>query len=175
MPGKYRMYFTSNHDENSWEGTVYQQLGKSAEVFAVMSQTLYGMPLVYSGQEAGLNKRLEFFYKDEIDWSELPLENLYSQLQNLKLNNSALWNGNAGGMPIEISTSDTVHVFCFLRQKDEDEVLVFLNLSSEDVNVSITENEFTGDYKDVFSNEAVSISSETIFNLEKWKYKVFYK
>ncbi|MEZ4908436.1 MAG: alpha-amylase family glycosyl hydrolase [Saprospiraceae bacterium] len=63
----YRMNFTTNHDENSWNGTVYERMGKAADAMTVLAFTWQGMPLVYSGQEAGLNKRLSFFDKDEID------------------------------------------------------------------------------------------------------------
>jgi len=62
----YRMYFTSNHDENSWNGTVQERMGDAAEVMAVLSYTIPGMGMIYNGQEAGLNKRLAFFEKDTI-------------------------------------------------------------------------------------------------------------
>ena len=60
----YRMYFTSNHDENSWNGTVKERMGDAGEAMAILSYTVPGMGLVYSGQEAGLDKRLRFFEKD---------------------------------------------------------------------------------------------------------------
>jgi glycosidase len=65
----YRMNFITNHDENSWNGTVFERLGDGVKTFAVMSYTIPGMPLIYTGQEAGNSKRLEFFEKDEVDWS----------------------------------------------------------------------------------------------------------
>ena len=61
----FRMQFTSNHDENTWNGTVFERLGNAAESFAVFSFLIPDMPLIYSGQEAGLNKRLEFFDKGQ--------------------------------------------------------------------------------------------------------------
>ena len=51
----YRMYFVTNHDENSWNGTVYERFGEAYPAFATLAFTIDGMPLVYSGQEAGLN------------------------------------------------------------------------------------------------------------------------
>ena len=65
--GSFKMNFTTNHDENSWNGTTREKYGDGEKAFAVLSYTLPGMPLVYSGQEAGLNKRLQFFIKDTID------------------------------------------------------------------------------------------------------------
>ncbi|MCD4697158.1 MAG: alpha-amylase, partial [Bacteroidales bacterium] len=64
----FRMTFITNHDENSWNGTVMERMGKTGLTFAMLSYTLPGMPLIYSGQEVGLNKRLEFFEKDKINW-----------------------------------------------------------------------------------------------------------
>ncbi|MEO1022653.1 MAG: alpha-amylase family glycosyl hydrolase, partial [Bacteroidota bacterium] len=73
----YRMYFTSNHDENSWKGSDPELFGDNFENFAVLSATISGMPLIYNGQESGLDKRLEFFEKDPIDWKEYKYEAFY--------------------------------------------------------------------------------------------------
>ncbi|NCO56430.1 MAG: alpha-amylase, partial [Bacteroidetes bacterium] len=93
----YRMYFTSNHDENSWNGTAYEKFGKGVKTFTVLSFIVPGMPLIYSGQEAGLNKRLKFFDKDTIEWKKDDFFNLYETLIALKKRNKALWNGAYGG------------------------------------------------------------------------------
>ncbi len=60
----YQLQFTSNHDENSWNGTEYERLGEAVKAMAILSFTVPGMPLIYTGQEAALNKRLLFFEKD---------------------------------------------------------------------------------------------------------------
>ncbi len=78
--GKYRILFTSNHDENSWSGSEYERLGASAKTFATLCATLPGIPLVYSGQEQGIKNRLRFFDKDTIAFTNYPLANFYSQL-----------------------------------------------------------------------------------------------
>lgn len=174
IPDNYRLYFTSNHDENSWEGTVYEQLGESAEVFAVISQTLYGMPLIYSGQESGLNKRLAFFDKDEILWDKLPLEEFYSKLQNLRLSNSALWNGENGGIPTRINTSNDDQVFAYLRTNEDNSVLVFTNLTDKEVNFTISDENVFGNYTDLFSENTFELSSSSI-KLKAWSYQVLFK
>jgi glycosidase len=69
----YRMYFTSNHDENSWNGTAFEKYGAFTALVAVFSYTYLGLPLLYSGEEAGNTKRLAFFDKDVIDW-QMPSE-----------------------------------------------------------------------------------------------------
>lgn len=64
----YFMNFTSNHDENSWNGTEFERMGNGAQTFAVMAATMPGMLLMYSGQEVALDRRLKFFDKDSITW-----------------------------------------------------------------------------------------------------------
>ena len=49
----FRMRFTTNHDENSWNGTEFERLGDAASTFAALTFLIPGMPLIYSGQETG--------------------------------------------------------------------------------------------------------------------------
>jgi glycosidase len=168
----YRMYFTSNHDENSWNGTVFERLGESAEVFAVLASTLEGMPLVYSGQEAGLDHRLEFFEKDLIEWREHEFGELYSVLQNLKKENRALWNGEWGGPLIRVRTSEDNAIFAFVREKGEDKVFAALNLSGEMHTFRLEGTVFVGNYRDLFSGQAVALAKKERLILGPWQYRV---
>ncbi len=59
----YLMNMVTNHDLNSWEGTEFDRLGNLSDAFAVLSYTLPGMPLIYTGQETGMNRAFEFFEK----------------------------------------------------------------------------------------------------------------
>ena len=56
----WHMYFTSNHDENSWAGTEFEKLGSGHQMFSALTFTLDGIPLIYSGQEEPLKKKLAF-------------------------------------------------------------------------------------------------------------------
>lgn len=69
----FRMYFTSNHDENSWQGTEMERMGSARHAMAVLCYALNGMPLIYNGQETSLDRRLAFFEKDEINWDKMDL------------------------------------------------------------------------------------------------------
>lgn len=71
------MSFTTNHDENSWNGTVTERLGDAGEIMTVLTYVMPGTPLIYSGQEYGLNKRLAFFEKDFIPKKESPYMALF--------------------------------------------------------------------------------------------------
>src|SRR5690554_5607056 len=90
-PDAIPMFFTSNHDENSWNGTEFERMGEAVRSFAVLTYMLPGMPLIYSGQEAGFDHRLAFFEKDEIDWSDpQDFSSFYSALNRFKKEQKAL-------------------------------------------------------------------------------------
>ena len=121
----YRMYFTSNHDENSWNGTDVEMYGDNFQNFAVLSATIDGMPLVYSGQEAVLDKQLLFFEKDEIEWKDYVLVDFYTDLLALNKQNEALWNGAHGANPMRISSPEGT--YAYQRNKADFGVYVGLN------------------------------------------------
>ena len=87
-----KLFFTANHDENSWNGTEYEKYGVTAKAWAVFSATWGGLPLVYSGQEIPNHKRLSFFEKDELAWPTLPpaLHHFYKTLFSLRAQNEAV-------------------------------------------------------------------------------------
>lgn len=87
------------------------------------------MPLVYSGQEAGLNRSLLFFDKDLIEWNHHPFADLYKKLFALKNRNQALWNGAAGGEMIRIFNDKTESVLSFAREKNGNKVIPVFNLA----------------------------------------------
>ena len=81
----YRMYFTSNHDENSWNGTEFERMSANhlpAFVLAATAQS--SMPLLYTGQEVSMKKRLRFFEKDTVDWNGPSLASFYRAMFELK-------------------------------------------------------------------------------------------
>lgn len=166
----YRMYFTSNHDENSWNGTVYERMGDAAETFAALCATVPGTPLIYSGQEAALNKRLEFFEKDTIDWKNYELADFYTTLLKLKKNNKALWNGKQGGNMIRVRTSNDKAVFAFVRTRDNDKVFAIFNLTDQEQIINLKCKDFIGDYTDVFTGQKTSFAKGEKVNLEPWEF-----
>jgi len=169
----YRMYYTSNHDENTWNGSVFERLGTAVEACAVLSCTVPGMPLIYSGQEAGLEKRLEFFEKDPIEWKDHPLAEIYAALLNLKKENPALWNGEAGGTIKFVGTSHEESILAFVREKEGHRVLVVLNLSDEALTITLNNAGLYGFYTDVLNCEEAIIDEESKMQIAPWGYGVF--
>ena len=174
--GSQRAWFTSNHDENTWNGTEYEKYGAIAKPLAVFSATWNGVPLLYSGQELPNMKRLEFFEKDVIEWNgNYQLADFYKTLLNLKSNNPALRGGDANVGTHFISTTADDKIFAYLRKNGNDEVLVVLNLSKEDVTFSITDQNVNGKFKEVFTNTKHNFDYDKNFELKKGGYLVYAK
>ncbi len=173
----YRMNFITNHDENSWNGTIKERMGDAADAMAVLAFTVQGMPLVYSGQEAGLNKRLSFFDKDQIDWSDLSKSKFYEKLLALHHRNVALWNGSYGARAVKLKT-DNPNIYVFTRKKDRAQVIVFLNLSGEKQLFNFIGETLTDDhYINLFTGENKKFNEwiKGVLEMEPWEYLVLEK
>ena len=169
----YRLHFTSNHDENTWKGTVKERMGDALKAFAVLSATMEGAPLIYNGQEGGLDKRLEFFEKDPIEWTDDSLTPFYQKLLELNHENQALYNGIYGG-DLEILSPDSDSIgFAFSRSKGEDEVIAIFNFSDNSHTITLNK-EISDNMKELF-DEAIPLKGQNKIELSPWGYRVFYK
>lgn len=169
------MNFVDNHDKNSWEETMFARFGDYLHASIVLTITAEGMPLIYSGQEAGLDKVLAFFEKDLIHWQPHPVGELYQSLFALKKQNQALWNGDWGGKMIPVPNSQPKSIFSFARQQANDKVFVVLNYSPQAQVVRFNENIQIGQYTDWFSRLPIEISGDTELTIPAFGYKVFVK
>lgn len=169
----YRMTYTSNHDLNSWQGTTAERFGQAANTFQALVFTAYGFPLILGGQEVGLSKRIEFFERDPIQWTDsLGYQDFYKSLVRLKKENPAIWAGDAGGFPKSIEAHEDV--MGFVREVEGNRVIGIFNLSSEIQTVEITNADIFGSYSDYFSGSAYDISEKPL-ELKPWEYLVFTK
>jgi len=170
----YRMMFTTNHDENSWNGTVFDRMGENHKAMAVLAFTFHGMPLVYSGQEFGNDRMLKFFEKDTIQKPQPELQSFYKTLIKTKKENEALWNGSYGGDFERLETSGENKVLLYSRERNGNKVVVVINLTDEPVQVNPI-SELKGDYKSVFNEETLSIYTSGTKELEAHGYQIFVK
>jgi cyclomaltodextrinase / maltogenic alpha-amylase / neopullulanase len=171
----YRMYFITNHDENSWNGTEFERLGGAVETFFALTTLVPGMPLVYSGQETALDKRLEFFEKDPIDWGNYEMTDFYKTILGLNSAHPALYNGEEGGEWSRITTDNDDKAFVILTEKNTQKVLGLFNLSPVDVTIALTDDKAYEMYKTLFTFEDITVNENTRFILPAWSYKVLYK
>lgn len=167
--GAKKLFFTSNHDENSWNGTEYEKYGKNAKAWAVFCFTWNGMPLIYSGQETANTKRLAFFDKDEISWQQpLPLKEFYTTLCNLHTCN-AIIKGETFNLPTQQN-----YVMAYLRKFKQEVVLVILNLSNHDrAIIDIDHEAMEGEFESVFSGLPFTFKKKTSFELMANEFLVY--
>lgn len=180
-----RAWFTSNHDENSWNGTEYEKYGGLAKPLAVFSCTWNGVPLIYSGQEIPLkDKRLKFFDRDPIPWPSnnasqttgLEMHEFYKSLLNLHKSNPALRGGDPAVSTFKLQTTADDKVFAYLRKNGNNEVLVVLNLSdAKDLRFEITDTHLSGNFKNHFSGAANDFTSDKSFEMQPYEYLVYEK
>jgi hypothetical protein len=165
------LYFTSNHDENSWNKSDFGTFpGAVHAPFAVFTQTMAGsVPLVYSGQEEPVLRALPFFEKDSIVFSKLERAKFYTTLQKLRADNPALA-ADAGFR--KISAGNEKAIYAFVREKDGQKVLVVLNLSNAEQTIKITDKTLAAKAHNVFlgSDEDPAAAE---WKMEPWGYAVY--
>jgi alpha-amylase len=157
-PYSLELFFTANHDENSWNGTEYEKYGIYAKALAVFNYAYQNsIPLVYSGQELPNRKRLKFFEKDLIEWKEdTALHSFYKTL-------NAFHRNNFEGGELQFFDTDK-NILAFSRIKDENCILFFLNLDKQQCKSNFINEQLKGTYRNIFSGELLSIG--TVFNIE---------
>ena len=167
-----RMTFVSNHDKNAWEGTQFEQFGDALEAAIVLSVVGDGMPLIYGGQEAGNPRRLDFFEKDEIEWRDHPVGDLYRRLFALKEELTSLANGQWGATMLRVPNDAELQVLSFVRQNDTDGVFAVFNLSDAPRDVTFRDTMHLGSWEDAFGGDVVEVDADTRLALEPWEWRV---
>lgn len=167
QPDDIYMNFTSNHDENSWNGTEYERMGDAVETFAALTYTMPGMPLIYNGQEYDLNKRLRFFEKDTIPHSVGHMMTVYEKLGKLKVENPALKGGKNPASYRRIQTSLDDKILAFERENEGKKVIYIANLTKDNQNVKI---QTEGNYKDYMNNQEMVLVKDQQLELKPWQY-----
>lgn len=168
--GTYPMLYTTNHDINSWTGSLPDLLGDATQVMNVMTFTLPGIPMIYSGQEINDSQELLFFEKDEIvwgDWEHNPYHSFYEQLVDLKHTTPALRNDAIKNLSI---AHENYQVLKYSRISDDSEVVVFLNMTDSEKTATFTFN--PGTYLNYFSNNPITLEANDSIMLPSWGYLV---
>jgi alpha-amylase len=173
FPNCTHMLFTSNHDENSWNGTEYEKYGLAAQALAVFSTTWKGVPLIYSGQENPNHKRLQFFDKDPIVWSVTPqLHDFYKTLLQVRREHPAI-DGNKSSTAMFLETGAYDKAIAFVRSRDNRKVIVILNLSEEDTEITLNDPIIEGTYREIFTGEEIDVETSRNFSMKGGGYAVY--
>ena len=166
------MNFITNHDENSWNGTVKERMGNASDAMLALTYTMPGMPLIYSGQEYDLNHRLLFFEKDSIPKTKGKAWPLLEKLGKLKATKAALEGGKNAAFFERITTSNDAKVLAFRRKKGEGEIIYLANLSKEPLKFKLN---LSGTFKNLISNETFNMAKDQEYSFAPWEYLILEK
>jgi len=123
--------------------------------------TLPGIPMIYSGQESKLAKKLEFFEKDIIEWNDFADQEFYTGLINFRKSHSAFWIDNKNIKFLDGLENGMVG---FKRWNDQSSFVIIINLSNKTYELNDSSNTKNLIMKDVNS------SNDSIF---PYGYKIF--
>lgn len=167
-----RLFFTSNHDENSWNKADFETMpGDSHAPFAVMTQTMKrGVPLIYSSQEEPVLRAVRFFDKDTMTFARFGRADMYKKLLALRKSNPAL---AANASFAKLTTGMEDKIYAFARQSDKNKVVVLLNLTNAPVNFSVQDGLLTGEATEIFTNKKEKMEPGKSFSLPAWGYQVY--
>lgn len=167
-----RLFFTSNHDENSWNQADFNTMpGASHAPFAVLTQTMKrSIPLVYSGQEEPVLRAIKFFDKDTMGFAKYARAPFYQKLLTLHSTDKAL---AANASFTRIHTKNDDHIYAFAREAGSNKVLVVLNLSNAPQTVSIDNAVINGEATEIFTGMKESLQAGRTFSLAAWGYQVY--
>lgn len=162
------MNFITNHDENSWNGTIAERMGNASETMLALSYVAPGMPLIYSGQEYDLSHRLKFFEKDSIPKTKGKMWPLLVKLGKLKSDNVAL-NGGKDAADYKRLSTDNKDVLVFERSKNGVSVTFIANLTNKE---QATSSGIVGSFTDYISNTKIEFKEGQSIGLKPWEYKI---
>lgn len=138
--GSYTLNFLDNHDKNAWEHTIMGAFGR--ETLPAMFSLIYtipGTPLIYTGDEIGLDHNIAFMERDPIDWesSDVSYRELLAELAAIRSGNAALHSGSFGG-EIEYLDAGKRSVLAFTRQVEGNRVICLFNLTKRESVVDVS-------------------------------------
>lgn len=167
-----RLYFTSNHDENSWNKSDFGTFpGPKHAPFAVLTQTMRGsLPLIYSGQEEPVLRAISFFEKDSMGFSKYQRAKFYTTLLNLRKKNPAL---SVDASFKKVEAGDPTAIYAYVREKDRHKILVILNLSPRAQTVTVRDTTLTGEPYNVFLYTKEPVKANQPFQVEPWGYIIY--
>jgi glycosidase len=170
-----RMTYIENHDSNAWEGTLYENYGPALEAMTALGFVGEGLALIHNGQEACNAKRLAFFEKDAIDWTQAQgcdYGALLADLIAFRDANPALHNGKWGARMRQVVTDRPQQVFAFVREQDGNKVVALFNLSDRPVEAHLADGLAAGRYREFRTGEEATLAAGMPVGLEPWGFRL---
>lgn len=172
-----RMTFTSNHDENSWSGSEFSRFGAALEPMAALTFLLpNALPLIYTGQEYGYDHSFAFFESDPLpEFENNKFTEFYSKMCRIYKEHTALRSADIGGSFIEINNNAPDCLMTFVRENEQDRVVVIANLSPYTVFGDFHTGIYAGEYTDALSGNKTTLYEHMWGDIAPWSYKILIK
>ncbi|WP_445710639.1 alpha-amylase family glycosyl hydrolase [Flavobacterium sp.] len=163
------MNFVDNHDENSWNGTISERMEEASEIMMALSYLTPGMPLIYSGDEYGLDHRLKFFEKDTIPKTKGKNWEIFKKLGKLKTEKTALNGGKDKASYKRINTTSNDKVLAFEREKNGEKIIFIGNMSKENQDFTI---QTMGKFKNIYTTSDFFIEKNQKLKMKPWEFVI---
>lgn len=155
-------------------------------LFTVLAYTVYGMPLIYNGQETGGNQALDYFNDTKINWNtqDEKMLNTLRTLFALKHAVSALSDARQSSdnpTTTLLNVSDNTSVLAYTRTLDNSQVLVVLNMGTTATSATV-EGITAGEWSLWLDSETIAqgtsrkqttLNATHTFNLDAKGYRVY--
>src|SRR5699024_8609664 len=127
------------------------------------------MPLIYSGQEYDLNKRLEFFMKDTIPHHIGEFYAFYKKLGQLKGNHPALAGGKHPASFTIINSTPPKKLISFKRAKKGEEILYIANITADSLSTTVAAD---GEFINYITGNTIKLQHTQQLQLAPWEYLI---
>jgi glycosidase len=164
--GQNKLRFTTNHDESAWDASpVVLFHGKEGAIAAsIITTSMGGVPMLYSGQEVGREDNTPFFSNSPIHWEQnADMLQTYQAVMAFYNQSGALQEGDLR----DCSTADVV---CFSRSSASEEVLVLVHVRDQALDFAIPAEWQNSAWLDAFTGTPVAL--ETSLQLDGFGYRV---
>ncbi|WP_165021559.1 alpha-amylase family glycosyl hydrolase [Dysgonomonas sp. ZJ279] len=173
---KGRMIYLTNHDLNAYDGTEFTRYGKNVLPLTVLSFTIYDMPLIYNGQEIGMDKVMGLFDVVPVVWT--PANNTYNdlfkKLTQLKRTQPALEDGTNRGV-LKVYPTNNEDIFVYSRKRGTNEVITMLNLTDHSIKFKFSNTTPLGTFRDYLKGGNQDFSLQTEIELPANGYSIYVK
>ena len=171
-----RLAFTSNHDENSWNGSEFARMGAARGIMAAFTFVVpSGLPLIYTGQEVGYDHSFAFFDRDPIpaeSYRANAYTEFYRRLTELRHANPALAAGGRGGDMVEISNNAEDCLMTFVREVPGNQVVAVMNLSPYAIETDYYTGIYAGMYTDALTGRPSELRGHVVEPMGPWSYRI---
>ncbi len=160
--GKFKLRFTTNHDEATKASPIKQYGGVRASMAAFVATTmLHGGMLVYGSQEVGYPETINFFKYVPVNWAANPeLRNEYKKLITIYNEHPAL---RASGK-VTAFDDDEDNILCVDRVLNNDHVLLMVNVRDAARGIEVPTMWANRTVTDLMTGEEKTLSSRITLN-----------